>query len=826
MPPAKIDLTDFQGLVTSPGLLMRANASCNLVRNFDFPAPGVIRKTPGFALFETQQVQSVWKMFSDAALFASEPLKHVSAAASLIPNRLQVGTSDLFTVDQSGLAPLSRPAPGPRMQMAACQRNHYVTADLHVARIESDLSEAVRYAGMPRGMGASTAPVLINATVNPLGNGIARDYRITWHCLDANDSELGGAPTARVTVANASYVSGYSAGAARAARVVFSIPREYDTNVGFFPDKYFFRAWATKTYTDGELGGDEMYLVQERYPSPAESLADAVTVDDLTPDSFLTGAPTLHTNTTNFPDAEVGILQGVSNADDPPPQANDIAYFQNVMFFADYLYPATLSLAMIGNAVDGDTVTLTMYSIASGPIITVLTARNAPATSLDFQINSTAPSVTLRIRETVRDFVRVVNSQFGGDFLRAYHTSNTASSPGVVDIYTAEAGTWSPTITFSASSRWQLNNGYQEGTQLDAQRVTNGLAFSKSTRADAVPPVNVLSVGPGTCTILRLFEHRDRMYIFTNAGIYTLTGSNYDDFSVQPFDLGFTLLARDSIALCDEKIYAWCKEGIIEISDGGVTVISTPIEPTLDNIYVTAGTAKVSIFAFAVAYRSRHQVRFHYPYVGTSSLHGCGDWLSFDTRTRMWSHGDFGLTVWPDLFRDNYLSGCVMVFDDLLALGRETPVTGAPAAGYFLVKETPASSPAAFIMAHARGDGASEAVSSRIDFQFQVPDDAGLQHWQQTDINWDAGELSWRPAPTFFTLNYFTERNETIGEGALAEPQAPATAYVTRIETPRGSRRAQRLKLSLLHSQIEYMGIVGVAQSYRSGAKFARQVMP
>ncbi len=57
-------LTQFEGLVTSPGLLARNPASCIDVLNFEFPAPGVVRKRRGFVTQGGNAGGPVWKLLT------------------------------------------------------------------------------------------------------------------------------------------------------------------------------------------------------------------------------------------------------------------------------------------------------------------------------------------------------------------------------------------------------------------------------------------------------------------------------------------------------------------------------------------------------------------------------------------------------------------------------------------------------------------------------------------------------------------------------------------------------------------------------------------
>ncbi len=821
MPAGKVDLTQFAGMVTAPGLLERNPASCVDALNWEFPAPGLIRKRRGFARQPGNAGGPIWSLMT-SRLLDTRVLAHVGTTTLGTQLRIGDGSAGLTAIPTIDAGYLTRAASADlRMHLAVCQRNHYVTANESVARVESGLSVA-RYAGMPRGQDTiGGGGYLAGGTANPLADGYARAYRLTWHRKDNDGVELGGAPTARKVVANRTYTTGY-VGTARAVALEYPTPPEFGTEQTPLTTDYFWRLWGTHTYNEaaGELGNDEMFLVAERYLTAGEIASLGFVYLDDTPDAFLLSSPRLHTNLYNFPPGEAGLLQGVANEDAPPPAANDIAYWQDVMWYADFTYRPRLTLALIANFAAGDTVT-TVSSTGGGGTVT-LTA------GTDFGIFTGGPTLAINLRQTVALMMAAFNDVLGpnsGQGIWGYSVGTSSTQPGLFYLELALGGVGGAAFSFNTSvpGKFQTTEGYILGNDAPTGAAPNGLAFSKPLRADAVPPVNVLSVGPADLRILRLYPLGQRLLVFTDSGIYQVTGRTFADFAVNPFDLGYRLIGREMVAECDEKIYAWCYEGVIEISSGGVTVVSTPIEPTIEALMVSAangtapllqtGRAAFGQLGFAVAYRNQHQVRFHFPgAVSLSSMYGSQGWLSFDTRTRAWARGLFSLKSIGG-FPDARSCGVVRFGDDLLCVGCWSTGTDT-----FLFLERRAYVASDFLD-DAR-DGTQAPLVSTMRMQYQLPDEAGAQHWQQTVINWDAEEISWRPLPTTVTVIHATE------EGAAPSQSVAVSELATRVEPPQDARRGQRLYVQVTHSLAEYCGIVGLSQNFRAGSKFARKVTP
>lgn len=819
-----ISLVDFQGLVSAPGLLARAKASFIDARNVLFNAPGVLRKRRGFRRMPGNSGGPLWKLLTSSALGANV-LAHVGVGGAT-QFRYGDGSAAFTALGAVDSGNLTRTR-AQRTELALSQNNHYLTASEGVVRLESDIGAGpMYYAGVMKGQ-PSGLPTVVPASGTNIADGFARAYRVTWHKLDANGVELGGAPTGRLIISNRNFTFGYT-GAAAAGALSVPIQKEWGTrNTTIAANKYFVRLWGTRTYDEanGQVGDDEMYLISETWINAGHIAAGFVGLTDSTPDSFLLSSPRLHTNSLNFPPAEAGIRQGIVNADDPPPVANSIANWQDVVWYGGLTTRPVISVALIAALADGDTIT-----VSSNGSSTTVTARVAPALATEFKIFVAAPTLALNIRETTRAMVQALNLNGISTGFDGYHVATSTTQPGAilleqrrVDLSTGLQFSTSVPAKFLSLSGYDIANS----PAVSPQVVANGLAFSKPIRADAVPPINSFNIGPRDATLLKVVPYQQKLLCFTDRGIFQVTGRTYADFAVFPFDESYRLLNNSLVAICDERVYAWCYEGIIEIDSSGATVISPPIEPTIENILVQCGggpsaatsTTKLgwnclADLGFAVAYRMAHEVRFHYPQADDpTNLNGCYRWLGFDTRTRTWTIGEFTSENNYGGWNDSRSCGVVRLIDDLLAMG-----SWSAGADTFLFLERREYDAVDF--QDTDRSGASWPVKSLVTIQFQVPDAKGAQHWQQVVANWDAGEVSWRTLPTLILVDMQTE----VASAYLGSIDVFSAA--TRYEPPRDVRRGQRFQVRLRHEQIEYMGIVGIDVSFNGGSRFARRVTP
>lgn len=636
-------LYDFSGLVTAPGLLARNPASCVAVSNFRFPAPGVMRKRTGFEL--GAQATAVVKNFTS-----------VIPSKTLGTRVLAYSPEGEFWIGGPAVAWAKLTSPsiyapsGSVARGALLGPGHYLVSG-GVYRVESDLT-SFQAAGMPRGlaptvysMNAAVYSVLQGAPGTLLADGSNVAYRVTWHRKDASGNfELGGPPSSRLVVRNIGGTSGYAGGVVKNVRLRIPLVEQQDTLSTPVGTSYFWRLWRSRISAT-DTADDEMYLVAEAFVTATDVANGYAQVDDLTPDAFLLTSPRLHTNAVNFPPLEAGVLNGQTNADEAPPRAGDVASFAGCMFYAALTFRAFQALALIALPAVNETLA---FVNSSGHTITLKCVAGAPANPGEYTLVAGLATLGLNIEATARNMIDafVLASLGVGAGLAGMYVSQGTQLPGQMAFEFASALTTFAITPSNAAAGAKFRPAVPAGG-LAVQPVSqaNLLAFSKLNRPDAVPPVNQMVVGPAASSVLRIVAFRERLLCFTNEGLYAVDGTDYSNFRVSLVDSSLRLLAPETVCVLEDRCYAWCKEGVAEISSGGRTIISAPIEPTLQAILTAAVDANGSPSgvingAFAVADRKSHRVMFFYT-PADASFARASSWLEWDARERKWSTGTF-----------------------------------------------------------------------------------------------------------------------------------------------------------------------------------------
>lgn len=807
---------DFKGLVTAPGRLARADASCVQAKNLVFNAPGIARKRNGFLKYSPIAGGYPWKLFT-SNVWGTSVLPKVLLSDGTAAGAIQLQFGDgvgVFTTPVTPDAQQVRGSIATRVQGAQSLRSFYLAAQDAPIRLEPDATSSLvaRYAGMPRGLPATRGFGLIGGTLLPVG--YARAYRMTWHRYDSDGVLLSGPPTSRWVIRNQAGTAGYAAAGAN-TQTVCQLPREWGCITTPLSTSYFYRLWANHTFNAAspadEEGNDEMYLIAEAYITPADIAANVVgPITDSTPDDFLQRPLALNTNGINFPLGELGLVNGIANADEAPPIAYDVCSWANVTWWADVRYrPAGqlkfLSVGAPNGLQDNDTITV---QLGATPV--TLRAKLVPALATDFQLYTALATTQMNLEATAQAFAYAFNAitWAAGIGLNAYPVGLPTSLPGVVYL---EAARIDPTgiglqVASSRTTWYQYDgsaSGFGSATGYGSE-ARNATCYSKPQRADAVPLVNRFTAGPNNARILRQVPYRDRLFLFTDAGVYVITGRSFADFAIAPFALDLKLLAREAVAVIDDAVYAWCTQGIARLTDGGWEIVSTPIEPTvlaaIAEGSVNAPDGQTAALAFAVADPTLHRVMFWYPgsEVNTGDVRGCYAALVFDTRTQAWSTWQFDHFT-PANIPEFRACGVNRAQDGAILLGGEK--TLAAAEGYLFHQDT------GFFDSWAEPTG-SEDVRSYLRLQFLTPDAAGAQHWQQTVLQWDT-------APTELRINYSTETQ------SVDVDVSPGGA-ITRVEPPRAVRRGNAFQIGLGSLLGEPFELFGLQQRYVPGSPWAR----
>jgi hypothetical protein len=146
----------------------------------------------------------------------------------------------------------------------------------------------------------------------------------------------------------------------------------------------------------------------------------------------------------------------------------------------------------------------------------------------------------------------------------------------------------------------------------------NRLAFSKISQPEAVPISNFLDVGSKDKVILRILALRDNLFVLKEDGIYIVTGSSAPDFSVRLLDNSAILIAPDSAVVLNNLIYALTTQGVVSISESGVSIVSRPIEDQIKKY--TTSQFNYRYTSFGVGYESDRSYLLWLPELKTDTV--------------------------------------------------------------------------------------------------------------------------------------------------------------------------------------------------------------
>ena len=101
--------------------------------------------------------------------------------------------------------------------------------------------------------------------------------------------------------------------------------------------------------------------------------------------------------------------------------------------------------------------------------------------------------------------------------------------------------------------------------------------YSKFQQPESVPLVNYVDIGAQDKQILRIFALRDSLFVFKEDGLFRISGETAP-WNVALFDSSCIVLAPDSVDVSNNLIYAWTTQGVVSVSEAGVSIISRPID--------------------------------------------------------------------------------------------------------------------------------------------------------------------------------------------------------------------------------------------------------
>tara|TARA_R100000808_G_scaffold1933_2_gene8152 strand:- start:1644 stop:4355 length:2712 start_codon:yes stop_codon:yes gene_type:complete len=585
-----------------------------------------------------------------------------------------------------------------KIRSVEANRNFYFTTSKGIKKLDKINATTAIKSGLPKALGASGAT---SGSSGFFANNEQVCYRVVWGIEDGNNNLILGAPSERVVITN-------NSGGARVVDLTFPVPSEIDSS------NYFYQI-----YRSGLSGGvaiepnDELQLVIEKYVTGSQISALSVSVTDETPDSLM-GA-TLYTSPSQ---------QGISQANDRAPLAKDLTTFKSHTLFMNTVgkYRFNLTNISVGSPnlmyydVTGDPqasgTTITNISsttgLAVGQLVTWTGQPGSPAkvtqivsttVTIDQTITTGSTGTSIRFHDrlsvagmdfyahsavststpykfkvtsttdlasdidlTTRSLIDTINKASGNTAVYAYYLSGYDDLPGKILFEERDLGGAVFYLTSSKGASFSPSLS-ETGTDDPATNDVglNRIYISKTSLPEAVPTLNYIDVGSADKAIQRGIALRDSVFIFKQDGLYRLTGESVANFSVTLFDNTVRLIGEETAVPFNNSVFCYSNQGIISVSDAGVTVMSRTIESDIlklssDN-YPNFASA-----SWSLAYESDRKY-FLFTVSGTTDAVATTAYV-YNSFTNSW-------TKWS-MTRN---AGIVLSSDDKMYLGSGTPAT-------------------------------------------------------------------------------------------------------------------------------------------------------
>lgn len=484
-----------------------------------------------------------------------------------------------------------------RYRFAEAAKSLFTTTIAGVFRTDSLSVSTSNAAGLPRALDfnrTGPAATLVAGALDFLPDGSSVAYRSVIAVKNANGRLLRSAPSGRYVVSNTSGTSGWVAATARAVALRIPLPRPTapgGTTTTTLTTSHFVQVYRSAAVTTGKPS-DEMGQVYEAFLTSTDISNGYIDLVDVTGDEFR-GA-SLYTNPSQ---------EGILASNTPPPKAQDIALFKGSLFFANTEQPQSLTLAILavggtGGIQNGDTLNM------AGETYTATTGAVGA-----FQYGLvTSGTTSQNIERTALNLVNSIN--LNSAELYAFYVSGESDIPGRVLIQRRllTGATFQPFVgTGDVRTCWEPQlpeTAASAGVISSADDFDNGLYWSKTDEPDSVPLLNYVLVGRGDSPIRRIVPLRDALIILKTDGIYRLTGDGPTNWRVDILDGTVRTIAPDSAVALGNQVYALTDQGVVSISESGVSIVSRAIEKSLLDDIAAAGLDRVRLSCFGAAYES------------------------------------------------------------------------------------------------------------------------------------------------------------------------------------------------------------------------------
>lgn len=510
-------------------------------------------------------------------------------------------------------------------------KNFYIGTAGGVLKLAA-YSGPVISAGVPPGLDGSA--VLAGSGSGFLGSNEQCAYQIVFGYTDINGNLNLGNPSERILIVNAT-------GGSDNVTLTFTVPQGLSTD-------YFYQIYRTPQTTFSTTPslnippGAEPQLATQQQLTSGQISALIVTYTDITPDALLGAA--LYTNPSQ---------QGALQTNDQPPLCADFCTFSQMTFYANCqtLQVATFNLISVGspNGIQvGDTITI------NGIVFTGASSQNNA--SQEFQI-VTGGTVAQNIDTTARNLIACINANAATTNVYAIYLSGYNDLPGLIELQavnliqgifyvtSSRGGAFDPILPASGTGFSSSNDS-----------TPNGIYVSKVGQPEAVPVINLIFVGGGDQPIYRVLPLRDLVVVIKSDGVFLITGTTPQTLSITLLDSTIICIAQKSCRLLNNSVYCMTNQGVVSITESGVTIQSRAIESDLLQL-TTPAFSNFQSCCNATSYESERLYILSMP-TNTGDTYGtqtfCYNWI-----TNAWTH-------WPI----DFACGLVHPFNNLLYASR------------------------------------------------------------------------------------------------------------------------------------------------------------
>lgn len=557
---------DSKGLYTYPNPLSQVPpGALSIAQNVVIDRPGIVETRRGFDYYGTALPSAAVKAF----VYMSRLLFYCFDG-ELVYDSDGSGT----WVTYSGLY---SPPSGSFINSTQANGNFYYTTNNGVYKIDA-LTGTPRKAGAPEGLDVTLAVSGIGTAV-PTGSQVA--YALVWGYVDSNDNLILGAPTQWAYYINTS-------GSTNDISVTTTIPSEVTTS-------YFVQIYRTQSTSSASIvPGNTFQLAAQYTPTGTDISNKYVTVIDSTPDSLL-GAYlyTADGQPSNLPNT-------------PPPLCIDVANYNSMNFYINFstLQQATFTLAAVGGAsgiVNNDTFTITDQA---GALTRVYTAKGSNAFASQQFGRVTSGTIAEQIDGTARNLVSCINQDSGNTLWYAYYQTGTNILPGAVILKAKNLQTGAFYLNSSRTTCWTPALPTSGQTYISSNTTTtDSFMVSKVAEPEAVPVAYTIPVQSGNLSIslYRGLALQDAIYIFSNGGVFRVTGSDPTNLQVILFDSSALLVGLQTPVILNNSIYYYATQGICNVSSGGNQILSRNVERDIIQISTLSNFTSL---AFGCPYES------------------------------------------------------------------------------------------------------------------------------------------------------------------------------------------------------------------------------